>query len=344
MGHQQDGKPLLLCQHAQILKHLPHLLAVVHIGRAWQKRLKWVNNQHQRVRHNDPIYQIRVSETRHFLRLFVEYIGINHHNLAQISTSSSHTRAQHSIDRILASKNHNVARALGGLRKSLRSLAHGQGSRDLRHKLPLAYTAVTAKQRDFAALQTSGYQHFMIFGCHIAQPLKHNTAPVQNIQLKLHYSPSEAYGRCTGRDILYRPLVSRLCLHGQLQQVCVQNVISFHFYIPPCPNRFLTMFSFQGASPRFHRAAAYSAVQVSFRVASVTAPHAGHACQDVVHVRGLPGRSLLLGGTIISHFQWIVQCLFEKYFIRRAIRRLWCILQFFFVKCYDGSKNSSQRL
>ena len=101
----------------------------------------------------------------------------------------------------------------------------------------------------------------MIFGCHIAQPLKHNTTPVQNIQLKLHCSPGEAYGRCIGRDILYRPLVSRLCLHGQLQQVRVQNVISFHLHIPPCSNKFLTLFRFQGAPPRFHRAAACSAVQ-----------------------------------------------------------------------------------
>ena len=41
-------------------------------------------------------------------------------------------------------------------------------------------------------------------------------------------------------------------------------------------------------------------------------PHAGHACQDVEHVRGLPGRSLLPGRIIISHFQGIVQCLPKK--------------------------------
>ena len=261
MGHQQDSKPLLLCQHAQVLKHPPHLLTVVHIGRIRQKRLKRVNNQHQRIRRNDPVHQIRVSEVGHFPLLFVVYIRIDHHDLAQISTSSSHSRAQHSIDGVLARKDHNVARALGCLRKNLRSLAHGQGSRDLRHELPLAYTAVTAKQRDFAALQTSGCQHFMIFGRHIAQPLKNNASLVQSIQLKLRYSPGEVCGRCNGRDILHHPLVSHLCLHGQLQQIRIENVIFFHVHIPPCPNKFLMMFSFQGAPPRFHRVVACSAVQ-----------------------------------------------------------------------------------
>ena len=344
MSHQQDCKPLLLCQHAQILKHLPHLLAVVHIGRAWQKRLKWVNHQYQRVRRNDPIYQIRVSEARHFLRLFVEYIGIDHHNLAQISTSGSHTRAQHSIDRIFACKDHNVARALGGLWKSLRSLAHGQGSRDLCHKLPLAYTAVTAKQRNFTALQTSRCQHLMIFRCHIAQPLKHNTTPVQNIQLKLHCSPGEAYGRCIGRDILYRPLVSRLYLHGQLQQVRVQNVISFHLHILPCSNKFLALFRFQGAPPHFHRAAACSAVQGQLP------SRLGHRPSRRAHLsrcRARPGLARPLSPPWAhNHITLFMNCpvYFEKSFTRRAARHLWTIFLIFFAKSYVGSKNSLQKL
>ena len=65
----------------------------------------------------------------------------------------------------------------------------------------------------------------MIFGRHIAQPLKNNAFLVQSFQLKLRCSPGEVCGRCNGRDILYHPLVSHLCLHGQLQQIRIENVI-----------------------------------------------------------------------------------------------------------------------
>ena len=177
----------------------------------------------------------------------------------------------------------------------------------------------------------------MIFGRHIAQPLKNNAALVQNIQLKFRCSPGDVCGRCNGRDILYHPLVSYLYLHGQLQQIRIENVIFFHIHIPPCPNKFLTMFGFQGAPPRFHRAAACSVVQgqLPSRLGH-SPPHAGHACRDVEHVRGLSGRPLLLGCISITHFRLIVQWFFKKSFTRRAARHLWLVLLIFIINHYVG--------
>lgn len=73
------------------------------------------------------------------------------------------------------------------------------------------------------------------------------------------------------------------------------------------------MFSFQGTPPRFHRAAACSVVQgqLPSRLGH-RPPHAGHACRDVEHVRGLSGRSLLLGCISITHFQLLVQWFSKK--------------------------------
>lgn len=73
------------------------------------------------------------------------------------------------------------------------------------------------------------------------------------------------------------------------------------------------MFSFQGAPPRFHRAVACSVVQGQLPShLGHRPPHAGHACRDVEHVRGLSGRSLLLGCISITHFRSLVQWFSKK--------------------------------
>ena len=206
------------------------------------------------------------------MHLLVVCIGSDHSNLVQIRPCGIHPWAQHRVDRVLACQDHNVARPFRCLGEKLCGLARRQRLCNLRHELPLAYASITAKQRDFATVQEPGGQLLAFFRRHVAQPPEHSSVLGQHIQ-HTPLSHGRGCGLCSECSILYRPLVSHLCLHGQLQQIRIENVIFFHVHIPPCPNKFLTMFSFQGTSPHFHRGAVCSAVQGQFASRLGHRPH-----------------------------------------------------------------------